>query len=155
MNLMIHLPRFLCVYNYFCFAGIVVETNCAPPILEEMVVFLLYECVHPVHLLYVLVFLLPVQLLWQSNDLVLDPQGRWIVLSSWNNPLMVFGLHECRPIYRLEASAVKAMRPILTREFTFSLILWFCTLLRSQYWTFNIPVRCSRFFPVTSTVVSE
>ena len=26
MNLMIHLPRFHCICNYFCFAGIVVET---------------------------------------------------------------------------------------------------------------------------------
>ena len=34
--------------------------------------------------------------------------------SLWNT-LMVFGLHEYRPIYRFEASAVKAMRPILTR----------------------------------------
>ena len=40
---------------------------------------------------------------------------------------MVFGLHECRPIYRFEASAVKAMRPILTREFSFQLIFGFCT----------------------------
>ena len=47
MNLMIHLPRFLCICNYFCFAGIVVETNCTLPIVEEMFVFLLYECVHP------------------------------------------------------------------------------------------------------------
>ena len=30
---------------------------------------------------------------------------------------MVFGLHEYRPIYRFSASAVKVMRPILTREF--------------------------------------
>ena len=33
------------------------------PIVEEMFVFLLYECVHPVHLPYVLFFLLPAQLL--------------------------------------------------------------------------------------------
>ena len=32
MNLMIHLPRFLCICNYFCFAGIVVETNCTLPL---------------------------------------------------------------------------------------------------------------------------
>ena len=31
--------------------------------------------------------------------------------SWWNDPLMVFGLHEYRPICRFEASAVKAMRP--------------------------------------------
>ena len=43
----------------------------------------------------------------------------------WNNPLMVFGLHEYRPIYRFEASAVKAMRSILTREFSFQLIWGF------------------------------
>ena len=79
MNLMVHLPRFLCICNYFCFAGIVVEKTCTPPIVEEMFVFLLYECV----------------------------------------PLLVFGLHEYRPIFRLEAFAVKAMRPILTREFSF------------------------------------
>ena len=36
---------------------------------------------------------------------------------------MVFGLHEYRPIYRLEASAEKAIRPILAREFSFQLIL--------------------------------
>ena len=36
---------------------------------------------------------------------------------------MVFGLHEYRPMYRFEASALKAMRPILTREFSFQLIL--------------------------------
>ena len=50
MNLMIHLPRFLCICNYFCFAGIVVDTNCTPSIVKEMFVFLLYECVHtPYH----------------------------------------------------------------------------------------------------------
>ena len=64
MILIIHLPRFLRICNYFCFAGIVVGTNCTPPIVEEMFVFLLYECVHSVLLLYVLSFLLPVQLLW-------------------------------------------------------------------------------------------
>ena len=37
MNLMIHLPRFLEICNYFCFAGIVVETNCTPPIVEAQV----------------------------------------------------------------------------------------------------------------------
>ena len=52
------------------------------------------------------------------------------------NPLMVF---EYRPIYGSEASAVKAMRPILTREFSFQLILGFCTLPFSQYWEYNIP----------------
>ena len=31
--------------------------------------------------------------------------------SWWNDPLMVIGLHEYRPICRFEASAVKAMRP--------------------------------------------
>ena len=36
---------------------------------------------------------------------------------------MVFGLHRYRPLYRFEASAVKALRPILTREFSFQLIL--------------------------------
>ena len=44
--------------------------------------------------------------------------------SWWNNPLMVFGFHEYRPIYRLQASAVKAMRLILTREFSFQFIFW-------------------------------
>ena len=39
-----------------------------------------------------------------------------------------FGLHEYRPIYRFEAPAVKAMRPTLTREFSFQLIWGFCTL---------------------------
>ena len=36
---------------------------------------------------------------------------------------MVFGLHEYRPIYRFKVSAVKPMRLILTREFSFQLIL--------------------------------
>ena len=75
--------------------------------------------------------------------------------SWWNSPLMVFGLHGCRPIYRFEASAVKAMRPMLTREFSFQLIFGICTLLRSQYWKYNIPIRCSRFFTVTSIMVSK
>ena len=30
LNLMIHLPRFLCFCNYCCFAGIVAEANCTP-----------------------------------------------------------------------------------------------------------------------------
>ena len=46
MFLMIHIPRFLCICDYFSFAGIVVETNCTLTIVEEMFVFLLYECVH-------------------------------------------------------------------------------------------------------------
>ena len=46
MNLMVDLPRFLCFCSVVCFAGITVETNCTPPIVEEMFVFLLYECVH-------------------------------------------------------------------------------------------------------------
>ena len=40
MNCMIHPPRFLCICNYFCFAGIVLETNCTPPSVKEMFVFL-------------------------------------------------------------------------------------------------------------------
>ena len=58
---------------------------------------------------------------------------------------MVFGLHENRPIYRCEASAVKAMRPSLSREFSFQLLLGFCTLLRSQYWKCGILI-FSHFF---------
>ena len=38
------------------------------------------------------------------------------------------------------------MRPILTREFSFQLVLGFCTLSLSQYWKYNVPTRCSRFF---------
>ena len=65
-----------------------------------------------------------------------------VIPHSWlNNPFMVFGLHEYRPICRFEASAVKAMRPILTREFSFQLIFGFRTLLRSQYWKYHIPIR--------------
>ena len=45
-----------------------------------------------------------------------------VIHSLWNM-LTVFGLHEYRPIYRFEASAVKATRLILTREFSFQLIL--------------------------------
>ena len=36
---------------------------------------------------------------------------------------MVFELHDYRQIYNFEASAVKAMRLILTREFSFQFIL--------------------------------
>ena len=36
---------------------------------------------------------------------------------------MVFGFHEYRPIYRFEASAMKAMRLIFTRELSSQLIL--------------------------------
>ena len=61
MNLMFHFPRFLCICNHYCFAGIVVATICTPPIVEGMFVFLLYERVHPVHF-HVLFFLLPFQL---------------------------------------------------------------------------------------------
>ena len=35
MNLMIHIPRFLCICNHFCFAGIVVETNCTHLTVED------------------------------------------------------------------------------------------------------------------------
>ena len=35
MNLMIRLTRFLCICNYFCFAAIVVETNCTLCIVED------------------------------------------------------------------------------------------------------------------------
>ena len=62
---------------------------------------------------------------------------------------MVFGLHEYRPIYRFEASSVKPMRLILPREFSFQLLLGFCTLSHSQHWKYNRPIRCSRFFTVT------
>ena len=46
--------------------------------------------------------------------------------SLWNHPLMVFGLHEYRPIYRFEASAVEAVRPILCQNSykTFRIIQW-------------------------------
>ena len=48
----------------------------------------------------------------------------FVIRHSWcKNPLKVFGLHEYRPISRFEASAVKVMRPILTREFSFQFIL--------------------------------
>ena len=46
MNLMIRLPRFLCICDYFCFAGIVVETICTLSIVEEIFVILLCKCVH-------------------------------------------------------------------------------------------------------------
>ena len=55
----------------------------------------------------------------------------------------------------LELLRLKGMRPILTREFSFQLILGFCTLSRSQYWKFYIPIRCSGFFTVTSIMVSK
>ena len=35
MILMIHLPQFLHVCNYFCFAGIVIETNCTLSVVED------------------------------------------------------------------------------------------------------------------------
>ena len=44
---------------------------------------------------------------------------------------------------------------ILTREFSFQLSLGFSTLLRSQYWKYNIQIRCSRLFTVTSITVSK
>ena len=43
--------------------------------------------------------------------------------SWWNDPLMVFGLREYCPIYRFNASAVRAMRLILTSELSCQLIL--------------------------------
>ena len=90
MNLMINLPQFLCLCNYFCFAGIVIETNCTLSMVEDN----LYNphgrgkvclpsvrvCTSPVQLLSLLFFLLRVQLLQQSNDLVLSPRYRWNVL---------------------------------------------------------------------------
>ena len=54
-----------------------------------------------------------------------------IHLSLWNHPLMVFGSHEYRPIYRIEASAAKAMRPILTRELLFPINSW--DFVHAQY----------------------
>ena len=96
----IHFP--LCICNYFCIAGIVVETHCTLLIVQEMFVFLLHECMD--FLLSVPFLLIPIQLLQQSNDLVLDPQYRRITTLSgifhlvpefwWNNHLLliVFGL---------------------------------------------------------------
>ena len=73
--MIIHFPLLIEVCNYFCFAGIVVETNCTLSIVDEIFVFFLYECAHPaVQLLYVLFSLVPVRLLQWSNDVVLDPQ---------------------------------------------------------------------------------
>ena len=57
MNLMIHLPRLLCICNYFfllrwhCCRDKLYRSrwqriNCTPSMVEEMFVFLLYECVH-------------------------------------------------------------------------------------------------------------
>ena len=66
----------------------------------------------------------------------------YVIHHSWWNNLKVFELHEYRPNYWFEASAVKALRPI-------------CTLSRSQDWKYNIPIRCSRFFTVTSVMVSK
>ena len=78
-----------------------------------------------------------------------------VIHHSWLNTLMVFGSHEYRPIDRFEASAVKAMRLILTCEFFFQLILRFCTLTRPQHWKYNVPIRCSHFFTVTFITVSK
>ena len=72
MNFTIHFPR--CICNYFCFAGIVVETHCTLLIVQEMFVFLLHECMYSFSPFFFL--LMPIQLLQQSNDLVLDPQYR-------------------------------------------------------------------------------
>ena len=41
MDLIIHLPRFLEICSYFCFAGIVVETN--QEIVKKMFVFFLHD----------------------------------------------------------------------------------------------------------------
>ena len=66
-------PRFLCICNYFCFAGIVVETNCTPTIVEEMCVFLLYECEHHP-------YNSQSSFCNRINDLLLNPRYWWIVL---------------------------------------------------------------------------
>ena len=143
---MIHLPRFLCIRNDSCFAGTlsrqIVHTH---TIVEEIVVFLLsppFSCcqssscngvmitcsIHEIGEVYSCKNLCVIHHFW------------------WNNPFMVFGLHEYRPIYRFQTYAVEAMRPILTREFSFQLVLGFCTLSLSQYWKYNVPTRWSRFF---------
>ena len=165
MNLMIHFARFLCVCNYFCVACIVVETNCTPSTVKEMFAFLLYECVHSPYNFFTFFSFGPSPATaieqWsraRSTGLVNCTLVRNLCVihhSWWNSSLVVFELHEYRPNYRFEASAVKATRPILTREFSFQLILGFCTLSLSQYWKFYRPIRCSRFFTVTSIVVSK
>ena len=66
-----------------------------------------------------------------------------VIHHSWWNTLMVYGLQEYRPIHRFETSAVKAMQPILTSEFSLQLILGFCTLPCHQYWKYNPAIRCS------------
>ena len=52
----------------------------------------------------------------------------------------IFIFTDFKPCF--EASTVKAMRPNLTRKFSFQLILEFS----SQYWKYDVPIRCSRLF---------
>ena len=100
------------------------EQNLEPKwlrMVEEMFVSLLYECVHLPHN-FRSSFCNRAMISCSIHGVdELCSCGDFFVIhhSWWNNPFMVFGLHEYRPIYRFEASAVKAMRPFLTREFSF------------------------------------
>ena len=153
MKLMIRLPRFLCICYYLCFAGIVVETcqqlwrKCLSSFCTSVYTFftLFSFC-------YQSRFCNGVMILCSIRGV--DEFYSCKESSTWLFSLGGIIISACglRIIYRFEASAVKAMRPILKRGFSFQLILGFCTLTRSQYWKYNIPIRCSRFFSVTSTM---
>ena len=153
---MINLPRFLCFCNYFCFAGIVAEANCTPTHCRGNV------CLPPLR--------------------VCKPPYNF--QSSFCNSLMIScsihgvdEMYSCKESLRnstflVEQSAcglrIARISPNLkiwsfcgkgtaTNPHTWILfpILGFCKLSRSQYWKFYIPIRCSRFFTVTSIMVSN
>ena len=66
-----------------------------------------------------------VQLLQSSNDLVLDSRKKMnsIIVRIFLRNSSFLVEYAYRPMNRFEASAVKAMRPILTREFFFQFIV--------------------------------
>ena len=125
MNLMIYLPRFLCICNYFCFAGIVVETyqelwrKCLSSFCTSVYTFFTFFsfCCQSSFCNRVMIScsIHGVDELYSCNESLRNSS----FLVEYSSPLMFLGLHEYRPIYRFEASAVKATRPILTREFSF------------------------------------
>ena len=76
---------------------------------------------------------------------------RYVEMNSVFCSLLRFSMNLTIHLPCFEASAVKAMRPILTREFSFQLILEFCTPPRSQYWKCGILIILSLLlFPLSS-----
>ena len=75
--------------------------------------------------------------------------------SWWNNPL-ILRIARISPNLQIWSFCGKdnATNPH-TWKFFFQLILGLCTLAHCPYWKFYIPIRCSRFFTVTSIMVSK